>query len=148
MKQLILAHLYPVARIYWFLFRPKTQGAKCVIQHGDEVLMIRHTYGATDVWTFPGGGIKKGETPREAVLREIQEEVGIAVTDVKEIGSFFTNKEYKRDTVHCFLAQAQQKNFNTSPDEIAEARWFPHNSLPENMMGGAKKIYSLYLSHE
>jgi len=147
MNRLIIKVLYPVAKIYWFLFRPKTQGAKCVIKFGEEILMIRHTYGKSDAWTFPGGGIKKGETPEEAVLREVREELGIKIINIKNIGSFFTNKEYKRDTVYCFSAEAQNKSFIISSDEITEANWFLKNKLPENMMGGAKKIYSLYISN-
>jgi NADH pyrophosphatase NudC (nudix superfamily) len=147
MRRLVINILYPVAKIYWFLFRPKTQGTKCVIKFGDEILMVRHTYGNSDTWTFPGGGVKKGETPEEAVLREINEEVEIKVADIKKVGSFLTTKEYKRDTVYCFSAEAQNRSFNIGPDEIAEARWFLKNNLPENMLSGAKKVYSLCISN-
>ena len=54
---------------------------------------------------------------------------------------------YPLARVYWFSAQTKNKNFNISPDEIAEARWFLNNSLPENMMGGTKKTYSLYISN-
>ena len=36
-----------------------------------------------DGWQFPQGGIDKGETPREAILRETQEEVGLGSKDIE-----------------------------------------------------------------
>ena len=45
MKKVIFNFVYPFAKIYWFIFRPKTFGVKCLIKCGNEILMIRHTYG-------------------------------------------------------------------------------------------------------
>jgi ADP-ribose pyrophosphatase YjhB (NUDIX family) len=76
MKAVIYKFAYPFLKIYWFIFRPKTQGVQCLILSGDQLLLIRHTYGHS-AWTLSGGGIKKGETKEEAVKREVKEELGL-----------------------------------------------------------------------
>jgi ADP-ribose pyrophosphatase YjhB (NUDIX family) len=118
-----------VRRLYWFAFRPRTQGVKCVIVHEGRWLMIRNSYGRGH-WTFPGGGINRGERPRDAAVREVAEEVGIDLADVAPIGTYFTRQQYKRDTVHCFTATVGSADHVIDEAEIAEARWVVPDELP------------------
>ena len=53
---------YGLLRVWWFIRRPQVAGVKCLLTHGNEVLLVRHTYGP-DVWDLPGGGVKSGESP-------------------------------------------------------------------------------------
>lgn len=138
--------IYPALRLYWFIFRPTTKGVKCIIQHGAEILLIRNTYGP-GLWTFPGGGIKKGETLEAAARREVMEEVGITVRDLQWIGQFNTTSEYKRDTVQVFVAESDDKEFRIDPIEILEARWFDANQLP-TMSAHANETLSLWRRKE
>ena len=48
-----------------------------------------------DAWQFPQGGIDRGESPKEAILRETQEEVGLGPEDVEII--FETEEWFKYD---------------------------------------------------
>ena len=50
-------------------------------------------------WEFPGGKIEAGETPEEAVIRELQEEVGIAATSLHQ----FDKLEYQFPDRHITL---------------------------------------------
>ena len=58
---------------------------------GAEVLLTRNSLRGPHpgAWTLPGGGIDHGEEPREAVVREVREETGLACTpgDVLDVGS-------------------------------------------------------------
>jgi 8-oxo-dGTP pyrophosphatase MutT (NUDIX family) len=50
-------------------------GVRVILVHHGRIVLVRHWF-SPGIWTLPGGGIKKGETPREAGIREVQEEVG------------------------------------------------------------------------
>jgi ADP-ribose pyrophosphatase YjhB (NUDIX family) len=54
-----------------------TVGAVCVLEHEGRVLFLwqPHRRG----WTLPGGLLQRGETPAEAVAREVREEVGLDI---------------------------------------------------------------------
>lgn len=116
--------------MYWFVLRPRTFGVKCVIEHDGEWLMIRNTYGRRH-WTFPGGKVERGEEPRDAAIREVLEEVGIELDDVRPIGDYYNTRQYKRDTVYCFAASVDSPNHVIDEGEIAEAMWVRIGELPE-----------------
>jgi ADP-ribose pyrophosphatase YjhB (NUDIX family) len=135
MKKLFIKTLWsivnPVRKMYWYIFRPKTRGVKCIIKHQDKILFVKLSYGHKN-WTLPGGGVGKNETWEQAVRREVLEEVGISVGELKEIGEFINNKEYKVDMVKCFLAEVPDEVYKIDNIEISEARWCPLNEIPES----------------
>ncbi|MDP3999022.1 MAG: NUDIX domain-containing protein [bacterium] len=130
--------IHPILKIYWFIFRPKTSGVKCIVQNNGKILMIRNTYGHK-LWTFPGGGINRGETPEQAVKREVIEEVGVETQDLRKIGDFTTTTEYKKDTVTVFMGKSGSSVFKIDEREILEAKWFSSDNLPE-ISKNAKQI--------
>lgn len=131
-KSLLYKLGYPVAKLYWFFRRPVTAGVRCLVLHGDQILLIRHTYG-NPLRTTVGGGIKTGETLAQAVIRETKEEVGITLESVTKIGELLYKGEYKRDTIHVFITDTDTCSLDISNAEIAEAGWFPLESLPADV---------------
>jgi 8-oxo-dGTP diphosphatase len=75
--QLAYAVAYRLLRAWWFVRRPAHRGALVALWHGGKILLLRSSYRAG--WSLPGGGIARGETARDAALRELREEVGLAV---------------------------------------------------------------------
>lgn len=96
--------------------------------------MIRNTYGR-GLWTFPGGAVRRRERPEDAAIREVAEEVGIELRFVNSIGSFFSRKQYKRDTVHCFQAEVETYDHQIDHKEILEASWIAPADIPDLRSG-------------
>lgn len=132
---------HPFLLVYWFIFRPKTQGVKCLLVSDDEVLLVRHSYG-NPTWTIPGGEIKKRESPEEAVIREIKEELGFNIKP-QFLGQFTHNTEYKIDTVYYFLSQVERLEPIVTSAEIQEAQWWRIDALPEKHSTGLDRALKL-----
>lgn len=130
-------------KIYWFIFRPKTQGAKVIIECEDEILMIQNTYGK-NVWAFPGGGIKKYEKPEETAQREVKEEVGIDISQLKYIGKILNTREYKRDEVFCYITSVGNKHVSADTREVKQAQWFNKQQIPHNISSVAHEVLNLW----
>ena len=142
-RRLFIRATRPFLKLYWFVFRPRTSGVKCLIECNGRVLMIRNTYGHRK-WTFPGGGLERGEEPEAAARREAREEVGTYPPAVAYLGHYFNTREYKRDTVHCFYGRVASEVFAVDPIEIAEAAWFSLDALPQSLAKGAAEALALY----
>ncbi len=123
---------YRTLRVYWLIARPRMHGVKCVLARRSEVLLVRHTYGRRERWELPGGGVKRHEAARDAARRETREELGIDVEDWTFLGDLFDRIDHKRDTLSCFRAEIGEATIRPDPAEIAEARWFARDRLPEN----------------
>ena len=134
---------YQLARVYWFVARPRQRGVKCVITRDGDVLLVRHTYGNRRAWDLPGGGIKRGEAPVDAARREIHEELGMEILSWTELGDFFAKYEHRADTMYCFHAEVD--GVSPAPDrvEIAEARWFPTAAPPARVGRFVRRILAM-----
>jgi 8-oxo-dGTP pyrophosphatase MutT (NUDIX family) len=66
------------------------------------ILVVQQSYRKNPSW--PGGGIHRGENPREAARRELVEEIGLAVraTDLVLAREMIVDWDYRRDHVHIF----------------------------------------------
>lgn len=71
------------------LFAPKVSLGVCaVIADGDgRVLLVRHTY-RSQPWGLPGGLVRHGEQPADALAREVREELGVDVSIGQVLGAY------------------------------------------------------------
>lgn len=140
--------LHPLLQYYWFLFRPRTYGVRCIVEFGG---VLSHDpadlrKAALDIsW----GSLHQNELPEDAVRREVEEEVGVTLASLVPLGSYFHTRQYKRDTVHCFYGQAKHGALQIDPVEVAEAAWFPIDMLPSPsfpVVGYMLQLYRQYLT--
>ena len=68
---------FRAARLWWRLRRPDHSTALVAVWLGGRVLAVRQSYRPHS--SLPGGGIRRGEQPREAARRELREELGLEV---------------------------------------------------------------------
>lgn len=102
------------------------------------VLLVRHTY-AKD-WYPPGGGIKKGQSLREAARAELYEETGrsVAAEALVDLGSDVLSRFGGRveDTIHYFMVRVTLEELPTSwqrlmPGEIGAVELVPLSAIAE-----------------
>ena len=117
-----------------------TLGVRGVVADGEgRVLLLRHTY--TPGWHFPGGGVEKGETAQQALLRELLEEAGIETTvaemrlvSVHANGGFFPN-----DHVLVYRIDQWRQVEPTQQGEIAEWGFYSPLSPPAGITAGTQR---------
>lgn len=92
----------------------------------NEVLLFKHTY-RQHSWSLPGGYLKAGEHPREALEREIKEESGFVVS-VDESLKTRTDRESSRLDM-CYIGVFIGGEFIKS-EEVSEFGFFSQDKMP------------------
>ncbi|MBB5709762.1 NUDIX domain-containing protein [Sphingomonas xinjiangensis] len=128
-----------LCRALWFFTRPHSQGVQAVVRTpGGNVVLVRLSYRAG--WHLPGGGVKRGETPEAAMLRELREEIGLAShTSIRQADRFEHVIDFKRDTVRVFLVEGAVYRPARSL-EIEAVAAFAADALPEGLGSRARRF--------
>ena len=86
----------------WAVARPRSHGVYVLAWWHDHLLLIRHSY--KPHLFVPGGGPKRGESWIDAAVRELREEVGIAVpaARLRRVGQLVNRHEHKYDIVEMY----------------------------------------------
>jgi 8-oxo-dGTP diphosphatase len=101
-----------------------------IIDKDSRILCVRMNY-ATRAWTTPGGRVEPGESPIDALKREVLEESALDVVVEDLIGVY--SKPHNDDLVLFFGARVIRHNPWQPSDEIAQIGYFGRNELPQPM---------------
>ena len=119
----------------------ETEPEVLLIQRGDEPFK--------GAWAFPGGFMDMDETTEQCAIRELEEETGLRVSKIQQIGAYSKvdcNPRGRTVTV-AYLAIVDEPVTVTGQDDAAQAEWFPIDALPplafdhEDIMRDAISLY-------
>jgi ADP-ribose pyrophosphatase YjhB (NUDIX family) len=126
--------------------RGLTLGAQGVVIDGDDrVLLVRHSY--RPGWFFPGGGVEWEETIETALARELEEEVGVSLTESAQLHGIFGNfTSFPGDHIAVFVVRHWWRNGDYRKlGEIAETGMFRVLDLPdETDMGTRARLKEIF----
>ena len=91
---------FPLARALWSLRRNRHEGAAVAVYVGEKLLLLKSSY--RSAWNFPGGTVRRGETPEAAAKRELGEEIGLSPRALQPAGVVSGRWDGRRDRVHIF----------------------------------------------
>jgi mutator protein MutT len=125
-------------------FASKTEAAICFIKAGDKVLFLKRQMNKPEggTWGVPGGKIDQGETPRQAVLREVSEETGLDLEEVSSLGTVYLHGS-KDVVLHIFEAKPAPfpLQVKLSPSEHQEYKWISlENSKKMPLISGEEEM--------
>ena len=93
----------------------RTVGARALVVNNDQALLIRHTY--QKGWYTIGGAVEKNESMRDAILRELLEEVGLTPLEEPELfGVYHSNSEKRDDYVAFYIVKKFEMKESYSPE--------------------------------
>src|SRR5436309_3874792 len=128
----------------------------CIRRHGgrEVLLSVRRAPGVAGLdgkWELPGGKIEFGETPEEAVVREIHEEIGVRVAPLRLLPYLHTNCwEYEHVSqqvvLACFECDLIGGELRTLGDDV---RWFAISEIDfSSTLPGTREFVQLVANNE
>ena len=113
-----------------------------VVNAAGEVLLVEHTY--VRGWHLPGGGVERGETSEQSMVRELEEEAGVIVTGPLVLVGIHDNfTSFRGDHVLCYRIDHWTQGRATSRGEILAVRWASPALLPADVGPLTRRMISL-----
>jgi 8-oxo-dGTP diphosphatase len=133
---------YRLMRIYWSIRHPDVHGALVAIWHDGKILLVQNSY--VPYRSLPGGYVNARETARDAALRELREETGIAATasDLKSVVDEHHEWEGKREHIEIFdLDVNERPRIEVDNREVVQADFYaPEEALKLELFPPIRRV--------
>ena len=123
----------------------KLVAACALINEQGKVLINKRPEGKdyAGYWEFPGGKVEENETPEEAIIRELKEEINIDVSAACLAPLSFTEKNYEKYYVVVLLYICRKWEGHTKPLENQELEWiFPTDIADFKVLPADKSFFA------
>ena len=118
------------AEVDWSRWEPTERAVLCFVRDGDRLLLIHKKTGlGAGKVNAPGGRIDPGEAAEEAAVREVREEVGVELADIRYIAS--QPWPFPHQVMVGFMARYAGGEIVIDTHELAGAAWFTRDTLPD-----------------
>jgi len=111
-----------------FIFPRVSPACITLITKGDEILLARSPYFKEGMYSLLAGFVEAGESVESALHREVYEEVGIRVKNLRYFGS--QSWPFPHSLMLGFFAEYESGEIHIQEEEIEDARWFTIDTLP------------------
>jgi NAD+ diphosphatase len=125
-----------------------TPAAITAVLKGNKILLTHNTAFMVNIHSLIAGFVEPGETLEECIYREIFEEVGLKVKNIKYFGS--QPWPFPNSLMIGFIAEYESGEISVDGKEISEADWFDANNLPElpGKMSIARKMIDWFIQSQ
>ena len=100
-----------------------------LVKRGNELLLTRKAEWPAGRYSLVAGFLDIGESLEECAIREVREETGIEICNVRYVGS--QNWPFPAQLMAGFVADYAAGDICVDPHELEDARWFPVDALPD-----------------
>jgi mutator protein MutT len=126
---------------------PPTTVQAWIERDGAYLILKRNEEPFAGEWDLPGGFVEMGESPTEAVVREVAEETGFAITPFELFGAFAspygTTGRYTVDIA--YRCRIEGGEFELDTDEKSDSAWVPLGDMPTLAFAGERQALAALL---
>lgn len=125
------------------LLKKQTIGARILLIQDNKILLVKHTY--MPGWFTIGGGVDAGESPLQAIHRELREEVGVQLKKPPALFSVYHTNINKQDNYVVLYVGGEHTQELVQSPEILEQKWFAFDALPHDITPATLRRIQEYL---
>lgn len=131
--RLVITAAHGLLKLGWFIRRPRTFGAHALaLTPEGKAILVRLRYAPG--WRLPGGGRAENEDPRDAVLRELREEIGmIEHGEVQLAAELEERPDFKRDLASLLIVRDVRYRPHRWSWEVEKIIEVPLDRLPAEL---------------
>lgn len=137
----IFAHLFWVAvtQLRAMFLHPVDLGVAALVEQGGKYVLVRHSY--QPGWFLPGGAVDRGEAPADAIVRELQEEIGLTRSAPPQLLGVYTRRVLWASNV-ILLYRVREARFVFRPSwEIRDITLADPADLPAGTTPGVRRRF-------